>query len=157
MRALPLLFMLSFAACAKPTPVSPVASPSATPSQSATARPAPATLSGEWRVAGIDGRELNEPYVLALSANERAIWWEPRCAGMVRGYRIDGGAIAFGPNPDLPPQRVGGPTRPVCTIGLPPRLAEVFRALDSATTIERTAANGVLIAGGGHSVLLFSQ
>jgi hypothetical protein len=120
-------------------------------------RPAPVTLAGEWRVAGIDGRELNETYGLALSANERTVFWEPRCAGMVRGYRIQGGAIAFGPNPDLPPRRPGDPPQAVCAIGLPPRLREVFEALDSATTIERTAANGVLIAGRGRSVLLFSQ
>jgi hypothetical protein len=32
-----------------------------------------------------------------------------------------------------------------------------MRALDAAQTVERTPQNGILIAGGGHSLLLFSQ
>ena len=124
---------------------------------SVTPAAAPPTLAGEWRVAGIDGREFNEPYGLALSADARRIWWEPICAGFVRGYAIDGAIIAVGPDPDLPPRQAGEPTRPVCTIAPPPRLAEVMRALDSADTIQGTPSNGVELSGGGHSLLLFSQ
>jgi len=51
----------------------------------------------------------------------------------------------------------GTPAPPVCAIGLPPRINEVTRAIDNATTIGRTANNGAEISGGGHSLLLFSQ
>jgi len=113
------------------------------------------TLEGAWRVAGIDGAEFNEPYGLALSGSAQELWWDPRCAWIVRSYRIDGGKIAFGPPLNAP--KPGEVTPPVCTIAPPPRLAEVTRALDAATSVERTEQNGILISGGGHSVLLFSQ
>ena len=123
----------------------------------ATATLAPLSLAGEWRVAGIDGQPFDEAYGLALSANARKIWWEPVCARFVRGYRIEGSRIVLGPDPDVAPRKPGAPTLPVCAIGPPERLAEVMRALDSAATIRRTPSNGIELAGGGHSLLLFSQ
>lgn len=45
----------------------------------------------------------------------------------------------------------------ICTIATPPRLPDVNRALINATQIERTPENGILLSGGGHSLLLFSQ
>ncbi|WP_118858136.1 hypothetical protein [Sphingomonas mesophila] len=105
----------------------------------------------------IDGKDFDEPYGLALSADAREIWWAPRCAGMIRSYTIDGAALRIGPALGTRPRRPGEPTPPVCAIGLPPRLADVARAIDSATTIRRTPANGVELSGGGRSLLLFSQ
>ncbi len=64
---------------------------------------------------------------------------------------------------DQPPAATTGPARDaipgpvVCAIGLPLRLTEVGRAIRNAVTIERAQQNGVLLSGGGHSVLLFSQ
>jgi hypothetical protein len=119
---------------------------------------APVTLAGEWKVVAIDGSDLNEPYGIALSANESEIWWEPRCASMVRGYAIKGAAIRFGSPPSLgPPPPPGTPPRPVCAIALPPRLVDVVRALETATLVQRTPSNGIELSGGGHSLLLFSQ
>jgi hypothetical protein len=46
---------------------------------------------------------------------------------------------------------------PPCLPGLPSRLPAVLEALRSATTAQRTPHHGVLISGGGHSVLLISQ
>jgi hypothetical protein len=163
MKGLALCAAALLAACSDRTP--PAKSPAseteaatpATPS-SRSSQAAPVTLAGEWKVVGIDGNDLNEPYGIALSANASEIWWEPRCAGMVRGYSIKGTAIRFGSAPSLgPPPRPGTPPRPVCAIGLPPRLFDVVRVLDAATLVQRTPANGVGISGGGHSLLLFSQ
>lgn len=110
------------------------------------------TLEGEWRVAGID-----QPEGLALSASREEIWWAPRCAGYARTYRIDGASFRTGPHIGFVERKPGDPTPPVCAIAPPPRIGEVFRALTSATTIRRTANNGIEISGGGHSLLLFSQ
>jgi hypothetical protein len=115
-----------------------------------------ATLAGAWRVAGIDGVSLDEAYGIAFEADAQTIWWTPRCARQERLYRIDGAQVRFTPNPELQPAP-GKPGLPVCLIGPPPRLPDVMRALDAATRIERTAQNGVLISGGGHSLTLFSQ
>ena len=120
--------------------------------------PAPAAvrdLAGHWRVAAIDGREMDQSVALALTGDAVQIWWEPRCAGMARNYAISGSTIRF--TSTYPPRAPGEATPPVCAIGLPPRLDEVFRALDGARTVERTAQNGILIAGPAHSVTIFSQ
>jgi hypothetical protein len=124
----------------------------------AVAEPAPIrTLEGEWRVAGIDGQALDQPVGLALSSSAHEIWWDPRCAGYVRSYRIEGGKFTTGPHLGFVPRKPGEPTSPVCAIAPPPRIGDVFRALTEATTIVRTPQNGIEISGGGHSVLLFSQ
>ena len=121
------------------------------------ALPLVTTLAGEWRVAGVDGKEFNQPVGIALSADDEEIWWAPRCAGVVHTYRIQGASFSTGPHKGYVPRKPGEPTPPVCAIGLPQRLDEVVRALTSATTIRRTANNGVELSGGGHSLLLFSQ
>ena len=127
----------------------PTPAPSPSPSLAAPSPAAPITLAGEWRVAGIDGAPFDEPYGLELSADARLIWMEPRCAGVARSYRISGRRIAFGPDPDA--------RNEVCAIGMPPRTDDVLRALDAAQTIRRTPSNGIEIAGGGHSLTLYSQ
>ena len=101
------------------------------------------------------GADLDEAYGIALTGSAKELWWEPRCAFIVRSYRINGATIAFGPATGAPGP--GEMPPPVCTIAPPPKIAGVVRALDAATKVERTPQNGVLISGGGHSVLLFSQ
>ena len=138
------------------TAAAPEPTPKTTPAISPSPSLAPvATLEGEWRVAGIDGADFNEPYGLALSGSAQELWWEPRCARMARSYRIDGRAVDFAAALDAP--KPGDPPALVCTIAPPPRLGEVMRALDAATTIGRTVQNGIEISGGGRSLLLFSQ
>lgn len=158
------------AACNQPAPEAidpaaavpaPANAPGRTPPPSAGAQVG--TLEGDWRVAGIDGADLNEVYGLALSADAEEIWWNPRCAGMIREYRIQGFGFstqaATQPAREIPLADSGAPPPPpaVCAIGLPPRLSEVMAALRVANRIERTRSNGVLLSGGGHSLLLFSQ
>jgi hypothetical protein len=127
------------------------ASPTASPALLRLTRPAPP----RYRANGasrIDGRELNEAYGLALSANERrsggsraAPGW---CALSHRRRRI-----AFGPNPDLPPQR--RTVRP----GRSARSAfpHAWASLPRPRQRHHRRANRrqrVLIAGGGHGLLL---
>lgn len=146
-----LILLLGLAACEPrpavvPTPVEARSEPApSTVEPSAQVR----SLAGAWRVAGIDGRSLDEPVGLSLTGDEQQLWWEPRCAGVARAYRIEGQRITFASRPGA-----GGP---VCEIGQPPRLDEVVRAMDGADSVSRTPNNGVLISGPDHSVLLFSQ
>lgn len=122
-------------------------------------RAPPETLDGEWRIAGIDGVAVNLPVGLALSADRDELWWEPRCAGMVRSYAIEGSRIAIAPvSAPPPPADASRPPHPaVCAIGLPPGLSNAFRSLDSASRVETTAENGVRLSGRGHSITLFAQ
>ena len=170
MRVVALLSACALLAACQPDPASPEpgrvveeepAPPPGTPVAPPTPAPAPplepvATLVGEWRVAGIDGAPPDAEHGLALSADAREIWWEPRCAGMILGYTIDGLAIETGPRVSEPPASTSTPA-PVCLIGQPAELPAISRALQTATRVGRTAENGVLIEGGGHSLLLFSQ
>ncbi|MCV0382889.1 MAG: hypothetical protein K5799_05440 [Erythrobacter sp.] len=126
---------------------------------------APVTLEGAYRVAAIDGAPFDEPYGLALGANDREIWWSPRCAGHAIAYRIEGErflATAPEPPPSPPPPPAADEPPPpppplICGIAPPPRLSEVVDALLAAERIERTPENGIRISGGGRSVTLFSQ
>lgn len=151
---LPLLLAL-LAACQHP--IRPIACRDASPPTFSSLRAgtvAVIKLDGQWRVAAIDGRSVEEPEALSLTGSENELWWQPPCAGMARTYRIDGQSITFGST--TRPRRAGGPSGVVCDIGLPPRLDEVFRALDDAQGVARLPSNGVLISGPNHSLLLFS-
>jgi hypothetical protein len=153
---------LLLAGCHERAPAPPDAAPQppAAPAPAAPTPDAPApvtTLAGEWRVAGIDGKPLDGPVGLALRGDAREIWWEPRCAGFVRSYRIAATSFSTGPYLGFKPRQPGEPTPPVCTIGLPPGLQDMFAALNAATEIRRTANNGIELSGGGRSLLLFSQ
>jgi hypothetical protein len=156
-----ILLPAALAACQAAPAIPSSAAPSpdaASPAPASSAAPTPSTVStleGAWRLAGIDGVGFNEPYGIAFTGNAEELWWEPRCAFIIRSYRITGTAIAFGPAIGAP--KPGEMPPPVCTIAPPPKMSGVLRALDAATAIERTAENGILISGGGHSVLLFSQ
>ena len=155
-----LLATLLLAGCTPPRDEAGPASrpvPADPPPPATSAPPALASLAGEWRVAAIDDRSLDEPVGLALSASDAEIWWDPRCAGMARSYRIAGNAFAAGPPLGTVPRKPGDATPPVCAIGLPPRLGEAFAAIDAARHIARTPANGVRLSGGGRSLLLFGQ
>ena len=106
-------------------------------------------LAGEWRVAGLDGAPIEGREGIALSASGREIWWEPQCARQRRAYAIDGYGFRAGPATTEP-----GPT---CRIAVPPVLQSIWSAIDAAERIERTPENGILLSGGGRSLLLFSQ
>ncbi len=151
-----LLTSIGLAACKVAVPAP--SAPDPVPPAHASPAPSPVTavsLEGEWRVAAVDGAELNEPYGIALTGSARELWWAPRCAFIVRSYRMTGSTIAFGPALGAP--KPGEMPPPVCTVAPPPRMKEILRALDMATTVVRTEQNGVLISGHGRSVLLFSQ
>lgn len=152
--------LLAVAACAPaaqpiPTPVSAPLPAEASPRPPSL--PPVTTLSGEWRVAGLDGKEIEGSVGIALRGDEREIWWEPRCAGYVRSYRIKGLRFTTGPYVGFKPHRPGDPPPLVCLIAPPPQVSAIFDVLTSATSISRTPNNGVEISGAGHSLLLFSQ
>jgi hypothetical protein len=130
-----------------------VAVPMAMRADAATAlKPAPVTsLAGEWRVAGLDGQPVEGATGLALRGSKTRIWWEPRCAGFVRHYRMRGSRIS------ITGYRKGEAPQVICLIAPPAEIARAFTALDAAKRVRRTANNGIELSGGGYSLLLFSQ
>ena len=108
------------------------------------------TLSGEWRVAGLDGAALDLPVGLALSIDADTIRYDSGCGGHAWTYRLDGSGIVT--------QRTRSPDSD-CLIRstFPREVFDVAAALDAAREVERTPANGVRLSGEGRSVTLFSQ
>ena len=108
---------------------------------------APASLVGDYRVAGIDGSEVGGQIGIALSVTEDAISYEPRCAGFAWTYRYDRGALATERPADAP----------ICEIAVDPELERLATALDAVTRAAGTPSNGIELTGKGHSVTLYSQ
>lgn len=129
-------------------PAVPPATGSSAPAPAATAsREAPASLVGEWRVAGIDGQPVDAPIGIALSIDAQEIGFDPRCAGFTWDYRYSAGVL----------ETMRRHPTAICAIGYDPVLDRLADALDSATTARRTPANAIELSGGGRSVTLFSQ
>lgn len=136
------------------------AAPAATPSASATPSPAasptlpaPDTLIGEYRVAGIDGEELNADFGIALSIDEGHVSFEPTCAGFVWSYAYRDGALEI----ERRQEKIAHPPPPVCAIAIHPLQRQLGEALEAVNRAGRTPANGIELSGNGRSVLLFSQ
>ena len=110
------------------------------------------SLAGEWRVAGVNGEDFDEPYGIALSADGEEIWWNPSCAWQSVRYTISGTRFRMIPPPEVPQEPLY-----VCAIAVPPRLPEIMETIRGADRIERTPANGIRLSGNGRSLTLFGQ
>ena len=108
------------------------------------------TLEGTWQVTSVDGETLRFP--LTFEADATHVWWEPKCAGVVFSYAIDGPDITIGSRTDVTPPPPGTPPPPVCTVGLPPMLAQAREALVAAQTAGVTADGTVRLAGAGRTL-----
>jgi hypothetical protein len=165
MRSLSLcLLALCLAGCgAEPAPRAPGATetgtcePRADVPPGSTSLAAPGDLVGEYRVAGIDGAELAGDFGVALSIDGPRLSFEPTCAGFVWRIEAVADALRFVRVPQYPATAPGGQPAPVCAVAVPPQLRQLGEAIDAGERAWRTPANGVLIEGGGRSVLLFSQ
>src|SRR5688572_16095015 len=120
-RFAPFLFAAALAAC----------TPQVVPHDNSAPQSAAVSLAGHWRIAAIDGRDLNESQGLALVGDASQLWMAPRCAGLIRNYHISRSIFSS------TPERVGM----VCTIGMPQSSGLAMQAIDAATRIERTPAN----------------
>lgn len=122
--------------------------------------PVPAILTGEYRVAAIDGQEVGGGIGIALTVTDSMIWFAPRCAGFSWTYSYAGGALTM----DRPekPRAEGGlydarRMRPTCRIAVHPEQQRLAAALDAVTHAHKTPTNAIELSGGGHSVTLYTQ
>ncbi|WP_252259084.1 hypothetical protein [Erythrobacter aurantius] len=122
--------------------------------------PVPAALTGEYRVAAIDGEEVGGGIGIALSVTDGMMWFDPRCAGFSWTYTYADGVLTTD-RPEKPRSGEGPfvarPMRPTCRIAVHPEQQRLATALDAVTNAWKTPSNGVELNGGGHSVTLFSQ
>jgi hypothetical protein len=108
------------------------------------------TLTGEYRVAGVNGAPIDAPFGLALSITESRIVFDGPCGGYAWDYRLDGANLA--------PNRAVSPD-PAClaTARIHHLVFDLATAIDAATRAGRSPSNGIELSGSGQSVTLYSQ
>lgn len=141
---IPLIILAMLAACAPPAPESPA--PESPPAFAEETMMTPVVLIGEYRVAGVDGQDINLPHGITASISDDEIEIQSQCIRFKWTYTITDGVLAARRTPAASCQRA-----------LYPEEAAIARAFDQAVQARRTLANGIEIAGAGHSVTLFSQ
>ena len=126
--------------------------PVASPSQMSSAHSV--SLAGHYRVAGIDGGELGGRRGLALEIGRDRIEFD-NCQQIAWHYRHRDGRLMTERTPAITIDIAPKPTP--CAAPLSEPEARMVAAIDAADTATLTASNGILLSGGGRSVLLFSQ
>ena len=107
-------------------------------------------LYGRWRVEMLDGETLAPHDRVILYGNDTQLWWEPICAGQQAEIALTFAESGTG----WSAERLDTAGRPVCSIGLPPRLGDVWQALEAADSVQWTGTGGLAIEGDGRSVVL---
>lgn len=148
---------LSFLAIATLASCSPVAETATQPSPAVESSAAPdpqlspvERLTGEYRVAGINGAPVDAPVGLALSITESRIVFDGPCGGYAWDYRLDAANLAT--------SRTVSPD-PAClaTARIHHLVFDLAKAIDAATRAGRSPSNGIELSGSGQSVMLYSQ
>ena len=107
---------------------------------------AAAELVGEYRVAGVDGSDIDLPHAITASITADRIQLVSDCVNMAWGYTLTEGRLSTEQAP-----------AEGCARGFEPTEQALLAAFDVADTVRRTPANALEFSGGGHSVTLFSQ
>ena len=119
--------------------------------------PAPATIVGEYRVAGLDGEAFESQTGIAVSITDTTISYEPTCLGYSWDYEYDGGALSLERTPGTGPEVGEDGTIVTCLVAVDPEYRELANAVAATTRVDRTPENGLRFSGGGRSFTLFSQ
>lgn len=143
-----LALALAPAACGGPASTGDGARPRPRPPADIAPAPAaaPIPLAGEYRIAGVDDREIDLPHAITASITAARIHVTADCLTFGWAYTRDGDAIAT--------ERVAVES---CARGLAPAEEAVVAAIDAARRIAPSPANGADLAGGGRRLTLFSQ
>lgn len=144
MRSILLITLAALGACA------PLASePPASGSNAEVATGAittPDALIGEYRVAGVDGQDINLSHGISASISSQEIEVHSDCIRLKWTYTLSDRVLAADRIPAMS-----------CRRALLPEEEAISRAFDQATQVQRTPANGIEFSGEGHTVTLFSQ
>jgi len=138
---------------ATPAPA-PASEASAAPVESPTPRAAPnvaiadlAALAGEYRVAGAGGAGIDLPHGISARIDDTGLIVDSDCVQLSWVWFYEGDRLV---TEQLFP-------RESCGRALLPEEEAIVAAMNGATTVGRTPANGIEIGGENGSVLLFSQ
>lgn len=109
---------------------------------------APVSIVGEWRVAGVNHTEIDQPYAMTATISDTLIQVRSQCLTFVRAYTLEGVALGVGPKP--------GPMV-MCDRGHDPQERQVDSALAAADTAYRMPDGSLVLAGPGGRITLFTQ
>ena len=121
--------------------------PAPSPSPTSEAITDAENLVGDYRVAGVDGRDIDLPYGITARISEVAIIVEADCMKLSWSYFFEGASLV---TEQLFP-------RDNCGRKLVPEEEAIVAAFNGATAVGRTPANGIEFAGENGWVVLFSQ
>ena len=154
------LIVLLAVACSPSSPERNMAEPPAAAYPAPTAAPASVNLpvdatpvpdtgsiEGEWRVAGVAGQALSQPFGISASIDQRRIVMTSDCIIFEWRYTLDDGAIAL----------VDDPTKAVCERMHTEDERRVYQAMESATRVYRLPSNALVFDGPAGAVTLFTQ
>ena len=154
------LIVLLAAACSPSAPEPKPAEPSAE-QLAPTAAPAPpilpsrstpvtgtSSISGEWRVAGVAGQALSQPFGISASIGEGRVRFVSQCITRLYELRIDEGLVTT---------RLLGNEVPDCARPLTIDERAVEQAMDQARTVYRLPSNALVFDGPAGAVTLFTQ
>jgi hypothetical protein len=114
-------------------------------------------LLGEYRVAGIDGTEVQGDIGIALSIDGTRLSYEPICAGFVWDIKPEGSGLRFERAKGFGPEQQPDGSSMACAVAVSPEQRRLAEAIDAARHAWRTPSNGILLEGSRRSVLMFSQ
>jgi len=103
-------------------------------------------LAGEYRVAGIDGEDVNLPHSITASIAANRIEFQSDCIRFAWSYRFEDRLLITEQAPVAS-----------CRRALLPEERALSEAVEAADIARRTPANGIELSGSGRSVLLFGQ
>ena len=103
-------------------------------------------LAGDYRVAGIDGADVNLPHGISAFITGERIDVQSDCIRFAWTYRFEEQLLVTEQAPVAS-----------CRRALLPEEQALAEAVEAADVVRRTPANGVEFSGGGHSLLLFGQ
>ena len=124
--------------------------PTVAPSEAAAANVAITeveSLAGEYRIAGVDGRDIDLPHGITARIDDTGIIVESGCVMMSWVWFFEDGRLV---TEQLFP-------RESCGRKLLPEEEAIAAAFNGATHVARTPANGIEFAGENGAVLLFGQ
>ena len=103
-------------------------------------------LAGDYRVAGIDGADVNLPHGITASIADERIDVQSGCIRFAWTYRFEEQLLVTEQAPVAS-----------CRRALLPEERTLAEAMEAADVVRRTPANGIEFSGSGHSLLLFGQ
>ncbi|RPF71200.1 hypothetical protein [Aurantiacibacter spongiae] len=103
-------------------------------------------IAGEYRVAGVDGAEVDLPHAITLSIDDATIRFVSDCVTGTWRYAFEGDLLA-----------TRGVSEEACERAPYPAEEGLQAAFDAGGSFVRTPANALLFTGGRHTVTLFSQ